>query len=260
MDAKFALATLGFLIRLMKTWLLIFMACVVGLTPVAVRAESVEQIINRARAYLGSENALQAIHTIHFIGALEIDANARLPADIIFQKDYRQRITVTFPKYIETTALDHYDAWQKRLNPADPIHWQLSLLDGAQVKRLRANTLENLSFFSGLDQHGGLIQLAGVVTVDGIACVKLSFIHASNIIFQRYFDRTTGRLVKTETESGGEIREVGEIIVRGVRFPKKVINKSANGQATTIVFDQVILNERIPVSEFAVPVVPTQTH
>ena len=229
----------------------------VGLLPMVLWAESAEQIIAKARAYLGSESALQAIHTIHFTGALEVDAHTRWPADIIFRKDYQQRITVTYEKYIETTALDHYDAWQMRVNPTKPTRWQLALLDGTQVKRLRANTLENLSFFSGLERQGVLIQVSGEVEVDGLACVKLSFSHSNNISFQRYFDQGTGRLVKTETESGGEIREVGEIIVQGVRFPKKVINKAANGQTTSIIFDRIILNELIPASEFAVPAVPT---
>jgi hypothetical protein len=105
-------------------------------------AESAEQIIAKARAYLGSEKALQAVRTIHFTGALEIDAH-------------------------------------------------------------------NL-----------------------------------------------GRLVKTETESRREIRAVGEIIGQGVRFPRKVINKVANGQTTRIIFDRIILNEPIPAGEFAVPAVP----
>lgn len=229
----------------------------VGLLPVVLWAESAEQIIAKARAYLGSESALQAIHTIHFTGALEVDAHTRWPADIIFRKDYQQQITVNFEKYIETTALDHYDAWQKRVNPAEPTRWQLALLDGTQVKRLRANTLENLSFFSGLERQGVLIRVSGEADVDGLACVRLLFTHSNNISFQRYFDQRTGRLVKTETESGGEIREVGEIIVQGVRFPRKVINKSANGHITSIIFDSIILNEPIPVSEFAVPAVPT---
>jgi len=43
------------------------------------------------------------------------------------------------------------------------------------------------------------------------------------------------------------------MIVDGVRFPKKVINKAANGTMTSITFDRVELNQRLPASEFAVP-------
>ena len=93
----------------------------------------------------------------------------------------------------------------------------------------------------------------GDVTVDGVACAKLSFIHSERIVFHRYFDKATGRLVKTETSNGSEIREEGEMTVSGIRFPKKIINKAATGQVTTITFDTVVLNEGIPSAQFAVP-------
>ena len=236
-----------------------------------LRAESVDQVIARARAYLGTESALNAVRSIHFSGALEatvstpsptdktklVEQAVKLPTDIIFQKEYQQRITVTGPKVTETTALDGYDGWQKRTNPANPAQWQVTLLDAGQIKRLRANTWENLSFFLGLEKKGGTVKLGGDVAVDGVACVKVSFIHAENIIFIRYFDKASGRLVKTETEAGGEIREEGEMIVNGVRFPRKVINKGADGKATVISFDKVVVNESIAAGEFAVPTLQT---
>lgn len=251
----------------MKVRLFVLLAALFPFAAAPLRAQNADQIIAKARAWLGGEKALNAVSTIHFTGTLEttgklpsvadktklVDGVIRLPADIVFQKEYQQRITVTSPSAIQTTALDGYDAWEKRTNPANPSQWQVTLLDANQVKRLRANTWENLNFFSGLDKKGGSLQVGGDVTVDGVACVKLAFIHADNIVFQRYFDKATGRLIKTETENGGEIREDGEVVVNGVRFPKKVINKSANGQVTTITFDQVVLNERIPAGDFAVP-------
>jgi hypothetical protein len=245
----------------------VLLAASLALATASFGAEGADQVIARARAWLGSEKALNAVSTIHFKGTLEttakvpsaedktklVDRVLKLPAEIIFQKDYQQRITVTDAKVIETTALDGYDAWQKRANPANPSQWQVTLLDANQVKRLRANTWENLNFFAGIERKGGRVELGGDFTVDGVACVKLSFIHADNIVFRRYFDKATGRLIKTETENGGEIREEGEVVVNGVRFPRKVINRGANGLVTTISFDSVVLNERIPAGEFAVP-------
>jgi hypothetical protein len=232
-----------------------------------MRAETATQVIAKARAYLGSEVALNAVSTIHFTGTLEtttlvpspddktkqVEEKLKLPADIVFQKDYQQRITITGPGVIETTALDGYDAWQKRTNPKNPSQWTITLLDAGQVKKLRANTWENLSFFAGLEKKGGTVQHGGDATADGVACVKLSFVHAADIVFVRFFDKATGRLIKTQTENGAEIREEGEMIVNGVRFPRKVINKSPNGTVTTITFDRVELNQRLPAGEFAVP-------
>ncbi len=216
-------------------------------------ADSVAQVIARARAFLGTESALNSVTTIHFTGTLEAGANTRLPVDIIFQKPFQQRITLIGPKVTKVTALDGYDAWEKSTIPANPSQWQVTLLDANQVKRLRANTWENLNFFAGIEKKGGTMQLGGDATVDGVSCVKLSFVHSDNIVFVRYFEKATGRLIKTETETGTEIREEGELIVQGVRFPKKVVNKAPNGPATTIVFDRIELNTAIPAGEFMVP-------
>jgi hypothetical protein len=251
----------------MKARFALVAVALISAATVPLRADTAGEVIAKARAYLGGESALNAVTSIHFTGRLEgtervadpndktklVDRPVSLPAEIIFQKPYRQQITVTRADAIETTALDGYDAWQRRANPLKPAQWVVTLLDAGQIKRLRANTWENLSFFAGLEKKGGRVQLGDEVTVDGLACVKLSFIHDTNIVFVRYFEKATGRLIKTETENGSEIREEGEMIVNGVRFPKKVINKAPNGQVTTIAFDKVVLNEPIPAGDFAVP-------
>jgi hypothetical protein len=232
-----------------------------------LRAETTEQWIAKARAYLGSESALNEVTTIHFTGTLETlrqapasdgknrpaDQLEKLPVEIVFQKPYQQQMTVTRPGSIDTMVLDDYDGWSKSTVRQNPKQWQVTLLDAQEIRQLRANTWENLSFFSGLDKNGGKVQLGDEVTVDGVACAKLSFIHSDRIVFHRYFDKTTGRLVKTETANGSEIREEGEMTVNGIRFPRKIVNKAATGQVTTIVFDTVVLNERIPAADFAVP-------
>ena len=134
-------------------------------------ADSTDKWIAKARAYLGSESALNAVTSIHFTGTLEAPGEIKLPAEIIFQKPHRQRITYTGAKVIEITALDGYDAWLKRVNAENPVQWQVRLLDAAQVKRLRANTLENLSFYSARDMKGCTIEFLGDVNVDGLTCV-----------------------------------------------------------------------------------------
>lgn len=225
----------------------------VALIVLPATADSTDKWIAKARAYLGSESALNAVTSIHFAGTLEASGDIKLPAEIIFQKPYRQRITYTGPKVIEITALDGYDAWLKRVNAENPVQWQVRLLDAAQVKRLRANTLENLSFYSTREMKDSTIEFLGDVTVDDVACVKISFAHSGGVAFQRYFEKATGRLVKTETENGTEIREEGEVVVKGVRFPKRVINKAPNGNITSITFDKVVVNEIFPPEIFAVP-------
>jgi len=231
------------------------------LSAVGVAAEPA--IIAKARAFLGQEAALNAVKSVHFVGTL-VTADPTDPAkqtraavEIFFQTPEKQRIQATSDKNIEVTALDGYDAWQRIQDLANPTKWQVKLLGADQIKRLRAGTWETLGFFRGIERHGGRLEDQGSATIDGLACQKVAFIYAPNIFFVRYFDQATGRLVYTETESGGTQREQGETIVTGVRFPKTIItaNKNSAGQTQTITlnFEKITTNETMPETLFAVP-------
>lgn len=251
----------------MKFRLLAAFAALVVTVPAAFADARTEHWIAKARAAVGPESALEAVQSIHFTGTFTTtervpvngdpknlkDETVVLAIDIVFQKPYQQRLIRRSAQVVETTALDGYDAWMRRADANDPTKWQLSLLDTQQVKRLRANTWENLFFYRGIEKRGGKIEFGGDVAVDGKDCVKLTFAHAENIVFIRYYEKATGRLVRTETENGGEIREEGEIHAGGLRFPRTLVNKGPNGQVATITFESVKLNEAFPADTFAVP-------
>ncbi len=227
----------------------------------------VDEWVAKARAAVGTDAVLDAVTSIHFTGTLETmdrvpdkdtpgkftEQPLRLAIDIVFQKPCQQRITLRSDKFVETTALDDYEGWVRRTDPNNPAAWRLSLLDPAQIKRLRANTWENLAFFRGLGRNGGRIEFQGEDAVEGRPCVKLVFIHSNAIRFTRFFDKASGNLIKTVTENGSEIREEGDLTVQGIHFPKKLFNKPAEGPASTITFDQIVVNETVPPAEFAVP-------
>lgn len=230
-------------------------------TGAAIGAEPA--IIAKARAYIGSEAALSGLKSVHYVGTLiTVDpANpgkeTRAAMEIMFQKPEQQRIMATSDKMVEVTALDGYEGWQRVQDPADASKWRQTLLGVEQIKRLRANTWENLAYFRGIEKVGGRIEDQGTSTINGVTCQKIAFIHGPNIIFFRYFDLATGRLVFTETEGGGTIREQGKMIVEGIRFPKSIVTSSKNGKGesvtVTINFDKILVNQPIPAQQFAVP-------
>lgn len=240
-----------------------YLAAAAALFLLAGTAHAQTAIINKARAYLGTEAALDAVTTVHYKGTViatdpkDATKETRAAIDIIFQKPEQQRLTLTSDKTLEVTGLNGYDAWQRVQELTDKTKWRQTLAPPDQIKRMRANTWENVSFFRGIETRGGRLEAMGPGTTGGIACQKVAFIHAPNILFIRYFDEATGKLILTETETGGTIREEGEQIVNGIRFPKKIINKSktASGKETTvtIVFEEIKLNEIFPQSMFNVP-------
>jgi hypothetical protein len=232
----------------------------------------VASVIAKARAYLGPDAALDGVKSVHYTGTLvtaedtpEGPKPVEAVVEIIFQKPYQQRIVATSDKKVgdaveqrvEITALDNYEGWHRVQDAKDPRRWNMDLLKKEDVKRLRANTWENLSFYRGLEQSGGKIDDMGPSSVNGIACQKLAFRHEPGIVFFRYFDLTTGRLVLTETEQGGSIREEGELMVNGIRFPKKVITttKMVDGKerSVTVNFEKVTVNETFADTLFSIP-------
>ncbi len=224
-----------------------------------------DDIIAKARAFVGPEANLTALHSVHFKGTLTVmdkDANGtpqpiNVGLEIIFQKPYQQRIVATSTDKVEITALNGYDAWQRIEDPKNPTAWQLTILGSDQIKRLRANTWENLAFYLGLENLGGKVEDLGPANIDGTPARKLSFKHADDIIFYRYFDQSTGRLILTETESGSTIREQGDLRADKLRFPKKIIttNKLNDGttRELTVTFDTVTINETFAPELFDVP-------
>ena len=247
---------------------LLGVAAALGAAASAGRAQTAAQIIAKARAYLGGDAALDAIHSVHFVGTMEAQEfttdgpkPARYRIEIIFQKPYEQLITKTSPKIIETTGLDDLEGWQRISDVTDRSSWRLILLATDLVKKLRANTWENLNFFQGIEQRGGHVEVLGPATIDGVPAIKVAFIHEPGIAFNRFFDLATGRLLLTETDQGGRIKEEGQIIVAGVRFPQKVttISKITDPKGNVVdnpvvvSFDRITVNENFPESLFEVP-------
>lgn len=221
-------------------------------------------ILAKARAYVGNEAALDALKSVHYTGTLvasepsDPTKQTRAAMEIIFQKPDQQRVQATSDKVIDVTALDGYDGWQRTQDAADPSKWQQTLLGSEQIKRLRANTWQNLAFYRGIERAGGRVEDKGPATIDGVACQKIEFTHFGSVVFTRYFEVATGRLVFTETDGGNStMRESGEIRVDGLRFPKTIVQTtklpSGGARTTTITFDKITINETFPATMFRVP-------
>ena len=240
------------------------LSCLAAAFTLAVAARAEEPaIIAKARAYLGTEAALNAIKSVQFAGSVTTtnpaDASKLTSAkiEIIAQKPDQQRVVATTDKGVETTVVDGYEGWQRFQETANPKNQRLTVLKPDALKRLRAQAWENLSFFRGIERQGGRVEDQGTTKVDDITCQKIAFIHPPNIVFVRYFDVATGRLVRTDTDDGGMTREEGERVVAGVRFPKsmKMTIKGSKGdtQVVTIALDTVKVNETFPAAVFRMP-------
>jgi len=248
--------------------LLFFGAAAPAATPAATAP--VGEVIARARACLGGEAALRAVHSVHFSGTIESQkatAAGLVPQtahiEILFQKPYQQRIVVTGAENVETTGLDGYTAWQREQSLKDPMLGTTNLLAPDSIKWLRATAWENLNFYQGIEDQGGSIEVVGDTDFEGRAAVKVSIAPAPGVVFYHFFDRATGKLLFTEAKDR-TTREEGEILVDGVRFPQKEVQivkaLDAKGKPVerklVITFEKITLNETFPDSDFEIPVAP----
>jgi hypothetical protein len=226
------------------------------------------EVIAKARAYLGGDEVLAKVRSLRYRGTVETtekqpdgtEKQINHQIEIVFQKDYEQRIVLTTDAFVETTALDDYEGWHRREDKQDASKWQTILFQKNRVKQLRASTWENLAFFKGLEQIGGEVVDGGVVQIDGKAAHKLEFVHEPGIVYTRYFDPQSGKLLFTETDQGVRIREEGEVLVNGVRFPQRIINVTTQAgsaeRVVTITIKEVTVNESYSPELFRVPLHP----
>jgi hypothetical protein len=236
------------------------LACLMALlAPTAARAEPA--VVGLARAYLGPQSTLDAIQSIHYVGTLERQdpnradkAAEHVSLDLTLAKPLRQHLVIRGDKISRTTVLDGYDAWEMLKDNVDPSKVRVTWLQAAVVKALRADTWENLYYYRV--PEGGAAEDKGPAKVDGIDCERVAFTHDPDAVYERYFDRDTGRLVLT-VRGPETFRESGEIRVDGVRFPKRIVStqKTASGvdAVTTVTFDSIVLNEPLNADLFAAP-------
>jgi hypothetical protein len=214
--------------------------------------DEIDAIIGKARAYVGSEEALNSVTSIHYVGQLISEDGTTGKVDIIFQKPNFQMVVVEIGNIRETTALSGYEGWRKVEDLENETDWELTLLEARQIRRLQANVWENLNWFRGIQKRNAEVVYDGRKEIDGVDCHKVSYLHGDGIQFIRYFDIETGRLVVTETEQGGQIREEGQILEADIRFPESVVT-SVGDESSKIQFDRVEVNRKYDEEMFDVP-------
>ena len=225
---------------------------------------SVEDVIAKARSYLGKERDLEGIRSIHYRGRIEVRDSAGVlqengsgTIEMILQKPLQQKVVRVAGPLRHSDGLDDFTGWQRSEPSAEPEKGRTTILALPKLRRLQASAFENLSFFRGLDKRGGRVEWRGEATVDGRPAVNLAFIHPGDVVFLRSFDRETGRLLQTEGDGGEQMREEEEVLVQGIRFPKRLVSSRANAEGqtftVTLFFDEITLNEAFPPETFAVP-------
>jgi len=212
----------------------------------------VKEVLSFARSYLGDEASLNAVESLRFAGEFSYGEGQVGKIEILMEKPCHQLQVMHTGESVIEVGLDDIEAWKKTYREGSPDKFRLLMAQLVELKRLRANCFENLNFYSTKRIPGRRIDYLGKVEVDGIEAHQVRFSYGS-VSFTRHFDVETGQLVMTRLENGEEIREDGEIEVAGIRFPKKLITRSADGDINIITFKTIEVNPEIDDTIFEVP-------
>ena len=224
---------------------------------VPLRGElTTEQILAKAREYLGGDTQLRAVETIQFHGSFTTNKGEEKGEILIYlKKPFKQRLDIirAHDGSIETTAINDIDGWGRRVNKEDADDWTIRILSMPELKRMRANTYDNLNFYSGIEKLGGKIINKGIVNKDGKNAYVLHFQYDNTIHYKRYFDVNTGKLLATINDKGIEIKDIGEFIVDGIRFPREQIRIEDGKKKDTLSFNKIIINAPMDDKIFELP-------
>lgn len=240
----------------MKYFLSLCLILIVFAAPLFAETPLVSDVVNRARANIGSDVALDSLVTLRMTGGIEpADQNSKLPAATLLfvaRKPCSQRLEVRVDDFVETTILSGKKGCIIRSNLNEEAS-QMCTLTAAELERVAFSTRQLFSFFRSDFKNGERISYHGTEQRRGMRCHKLIYAYPSGLSTTRYFSVGDGMLVSTVTDVGVESVEVGEQFVDGIRFPRKIECYENNTLLHTVVLLDIAVNKPLASGIFEIP-------
>lgn len=228
-----------------------FMTCA---SNALAQATAPADVINRARATVGTEKKLNSLVTLKVRGSLE-PADPKVPAAtvlIIARKPSSQRLEIRADDLVETTILNGSKACMMR-STLDGEGLQMRSLTGAELERVRYSTKQFFNYYRPDFKNGEKVSHEGVETHREIRSRKLKYSYSDGLTTIRYFSLKDDHLVATITESGVESVNRGEQIVNGIKFPESIDYYEKGRKLHTIRLAEISVNEPLAAGIFRIP-------
>ena len=130
---------------------------------------------------------------------------------------------------------------------------QMRTMTEEELQRVVFNTRQLFSFFGADFKSGEKIAYKGIVQRRGVRCHKLRYSYPDGMTTTRYFAVNDDTLVSTVTDQGVESVEVGEQVVGGIKFPKRVEYYEGGKMLHTMVISEVKVNKPLKRGIFTIP-------
>lgn len=218
--------------------------------------EIIRSTIELARSYLGDSDKLDAIDCIRYKGSLLYSTGDLGTIEMVYQKPMRQKMTAIVNTRKEVSVLDGSEGWTTFERVGDSLPLGMEIFDPIRILIMQSAVREAFGFYKNPSVRNGAIFYDGKESVKGRECVILTYEHGDGIAYRRFIDAETGQLRKMLDSKGVEYYEEGEIVVDGIRFPKKMVSTfstALGGQTMEFAYTSIKLNEKLPDSEFVMP-------
>lgn len=216
-----------------------------------------DKIIDRARATIGTEEALQGLITLQLKGKV-IPADPKMPEAsliIIARKPSSQRLEVRVGDLVESTIVRGiYGAIiRSNENPDSQQVPHMRPLSEKELKRVKYNTRQFFAFFEPDFKNGETVEHAGIEQHRGVRCHKLIYTHPEGMQMTRFFSVNDDTLVGSITDTGVESVEIEHTVIDGIRFPTKVEYYENQKMLHSIEIAEIKANKPLPVGIFEIP-------
>jgi len=200
------------------------------------------QTIAQARVFLGGDAALDRVQSLIYRGTFETADGVTGQINITLKKPASQHLEIISDDMRRVTAINEFEGWERVSRISNPDEWSMVLIDFNEFRRMRANSWENLFFFKGIERMRGTVADRGMVQFDGRNAHLLVFQYDRDLTYSRYFDPATGQLFATVNDRGQDIRESGERIVDGIRFPAEIVSRVGDREVMKVRFTEILVN------------------
>ncbi|MEM7790423.1 MAG: hypothetical protein AAF546_03385 [Verrucomicrobiota bacterium] len=212
------------------------------------------EIINQARAAVGTEEALNGLVTLRIEGRIIPDDETMPDAKImiIARKPLSQRLEVKMGDVIETTILRGKRGCMIRSNLQMEAS-KMRMLTKPEMEHVTVSTRQFFSFYKPDQKNGEQVTHEGIELLQGMRCHKLVYTYPSGTKTTRYFSLEDHSLVATISNTGVVSVPLGRQRIGGIRYPESIEFYENNVKLHTIAIDVIRVNKPLEAGLFSIP-------
>ena len=207
-------------------------------------ATELPDLIKKIRENIASPAKLDQINSLEYVGNFKNSDEDFGSIVLSFQKPHLQRIDICkLNKRI--TRLIGENIGFLQIKDLDTDQFESTIMPPNAYNYLRTNSIETLFFYKTPPSENIILELGDELDWKGIKAVKVTFKYPNNLVYIRYVDSKTGKILATVLPDGNKLVEEGEYIVDRIRFPRKLYTYNKKDELmSTITFEKIKVNPK----------------